>query len=310
MVNKVGGRSFNLFAGDISQGNLLGMQKKKDSGLFGRSPETTSLIDAKRQEIRKKIMTVMGDQFKSDQVSTDAINDGYKRLEGYKEVIGEMNGEIRKINEAQAALQEELEITEDSQEHQDLELMRKNRDKPYSLTFEERERAKQLESQPKTYYQELSLANDELRNYYNAFKEEAQEGIMATNAEISGTKEGLLKQHGMADAQDQMAAIEKAGADEIIGMLKEAAMEHIQEEMEEQVEDAKKAAEEKKEQEEKIEEAKAESAEQGEQAVEIMDNAIQADKDMDEVQEELSKILKEAELLPEDQKGLLIDKQL
>ncbi len=310
MVNKVGGKNLSVFAGDISQNSFLGMQKKEDKGLFGKSPETASRVDAKRDEIKKKVMTVMGDQFKKDYASNEIINESYKKLDEYKGMLKEANEEIRKIHESQAAIRKEWGITEDSEECQDLEIMRKMRDKPGSLTKEERARAEQLETMPKTYYQEVCLANDEIEKVHNDTIEEAEAGIKAANATINGVKEAMLKQHGMADALKEMEDIEKAGADEIIGMLREAAMKHMEEEMKKLVEEAEKAAEEKAEQEEKTEEAKAKEAEQEGQTKEVTETIAQGESDMEKVQAEVSKILKDAELMEEDQKGLLVDKKL
>ena len=150
----------------------------------------------------------------------------------------------------------------------------------------------------------------EVEAYYNGFMEEAEKGIKEANAQIRGAKEYLDQQHGMADAQSQMAQVDKAGSDEIIGMLKDEAMNHIQEELDELAEAARKRAEEKEEQEKKAEEAKAEQTEQEKKTEKIMEEVSEGQNDMEKVQEEISKILKDSDLLEEDQKGILVNQQI
>lgn len=308
MVNKVDGNNLSIFAGDVTGNGFMRMQNKaeEDTGLFGKSQDLDSRVEAKREEVRKKVMQVMKDQFERDAVSSDAINDGYDRLNEYSNILNENNEEIKNLRNSQKEMREEYGISEDSQEHQDMLIMVKARKKE-PLKKEERERMSELNSQSRTLYQEKCLADADTEMYFNSFMEGAKKGIQATSAEISGTKLGILKQHGMDDAQGIMSKLEAAGAKEIIGMLQEEAMNHIQEELDEQVEDAKEAAEEKKDQEEKVEEAK---AEQGEQEKELTESLAAGDSNIDKMQAEMNRILKEADLLDEDQKGILLDQQL
>ena len=379
--------SASIYSGDMLQNKFLcplSGQKEESTGLFGKTAGLDSRIEAKREEIKTRVHQIIDKQFKSDSKLSDSSKGKLGKIDVEQDKLTETKGEIRRLHKSQADMREEYNIKEDSQEHQDVELIRKivelhkyereeessrrddiiaalediaqsdahgyRSDWASTLSDDEWNRAVELSSQPFTLYQEKCIADDSIEEYYNEIIDESNEEIKKNILEIEATKAVLANEHGMTDAQKIAEGIEKAGSQEIIGILQSEAMNHIDEELEEVVESAKEATEEKEAQEEK--EAKAEGEKQAvtevqadrntqaevnmpqsemirrrekdqKEAQKIIDAAADnetdkkiikstADKEVDmrEIQAEISIMIEEAKLFQEDQKGLVVDKFL
>jgi len=154
-----------------------------------------------------------------------------------------------------------------------------------------------------------------------AVMQEAENTIVGENAGIRSAKlDKLGEKYRMTDAVKTEEKIFAAGSDEIQGMLKQEAQDHIDKLYEENIEKAKKQQE-KKEEEEKRLEAIKEKGEQIEQQVEAakenakeeqVEDTEKANSEIAEtdVDEELRKVQKEGELLEEELKGLMVDTKL
>ncbi len=378
--------SVSIYSGDMLQNKLLcpSGSKEESTGLFGKSAGLDSRIETKREEIKTRVCQIIDKQFKSDSKLSDSIKGKLGKIDVEQDKLTKTKGEIRRLHKSQADMREEYNITEDSQEHQDVELIRKiaelhkyereeensrrddiivalediaqsdahgyRSDWASTLSDDEWNRAVELSSQPFTLYQEKCIADDSMEEYYNETIDESIEEIKKNVLEIEATKAVLANEHGMTDAQKIAEEIEKAGSQEIIGILQSEAMDHMDEELEEVVESAKEAAEEKEAQEEK--EAKADGEKQAvtevqadretleelnipqtelvrrkknnqKEAHEIIEAAVgkEADHkhiktvinkevDISQIQAEIRIMIEEAKLLQEDQKGLVVDKLL
>ena len=136
----------------------------------------------------------------------------------------------------------------------------------------------------------------------------AEAGIEEENAAIRGIREERRKVHPMADAQKQAEEVMEAARDEIIGMVMEEAKDHIDEEQEKREEQAE-ALKEKKEEQEEIQEKRKEREEELEELIEDMPVEEMADLDqtMEEVKQQIRKVLNEVNLTAEDIKGAQVD---
>lgn len=135
---------------------------------------------------------------------------------------------------------------------------------------------------------------------------DVQNAIKAEDSAIAATRQASVKNTGMIKAVKAAEEIEKAGSDEIRGMLVQDAMEHIEEKQKEQAEAAEKAKEEKEEQEELQETAKEEKEENRELTEQIQESVTK----QSDVDKELKKILQENEMLKEELKGIMVDESI
>lgn len=155
----------------------------------------------------------------------------------------------------------------------------------------------------------------------NGVMQEAQNTITGENAGIRSAKlDKLGERYRMTDAVKAEEKIFEAGSDEIQGMLRQEAQEHIDEMYAENIEKAQEQKEKKEEEQERLDAIK-EKGEQIQQQVEAAkENAkeeqAETTKEASEtisetnVDEELRKVQKEGELLEEELKGLMVDTKL
>lgn len=306
-----------LFAGDLRQ-----------------KPDTVSQI---RERAQKKAGKIVGDVFdaekKLDNMLQEMKDQSAKLLDDrvqYAEELERLYGE-------QAKLMEENEITEDSAEYKDLELLRKERDaalpgSKIEITEEEQEQLDRIYEQGLTKFQTDMLEMDEAIKTYSNRKEAAERGVEAIASSLRSIQIDRLKEHPMVDAQKQVEGIMKQANDEIIGEARREGMENIDEKLNEIVEKAKEEAEKKEEEEEKLEERK-EKQEELEKQVEKTkesasnqtDNTNQSafdyEMEMHEVvqgytrkkskaDDELEKMINNLEVIMEDIKGAEVDVNL
>lgn len=263
-------------------------------------------IEQKRAEARKQAAKIVMDQFASDKEIMDGLDKMQKQVKDLTHEVKALNAEKMEFQDSRDGLLDKYGITEDSQEHQDLELIRKA-EQPGGLANLNEEEVERLANMGElTDYQSEALYHDEMLAYLDTVIDEYDRQIKGLNGAIKATHQAMLEDcNGMAKAQKTADKILEAAAKAIVGMAWEDAKDHIDEEFEKLVEEAKEAAEKKEEEEEKLDEIKEEKEEQ-EELTEIAGESVTG---QDKIQSELEKILKEAELLKEDLKGLVVDGQ-
>lgn len=221
----------------------------------------------RKKKAQKKAMKVVGDAWAADKKIDLNLEKRRTRIQELKGNIDENMGLIDECNAHKEELRETYEVSADSEEQKDLELLEKrirSRNPMYnvSLTKEEEERLAEIDKKPLTEYQQRALRIDSDIIRYDTEIDKANEEIKAENNAIRAIKQERLKDHGMVDAQKEAKEIMEDAGKDIIGMLAGEAQDHIDEKLEEKIEDAKEKAEEKEEQEEKLEEQRAEKEEQ------------------------------------------------
>lgn len=140
---------------------------------------------------------------------------------------------------------------------------------------------------------------------------QAQGTIQGENASIRGTRIERLKYHHMADARKQADEIMDAAGQEIIGMLQQEGMNHVDEEAEKREEQAEKIKEEREEKKELLEKQK-EKREEEEAWIEELSPEEFSDltKSAEGVQKEVQDMLRKMNLLDEDIKGAAVDESI
>lgn len=309
-----------IFMGDSSRaerhGQTLQGQKGGKKTIFaGSLNQNQDLITQKKQQARKQAMKLVGDVWAADQKVDDDLAMRRENIKMQKQAMGKANGELRRIEEERKALRESSGVAEDSQEEQDLQLLvkyekYKRNPTEVSISKEEYERLDELKDAPLTEYQQRSLEMFQSGDTYFQEAQEAQEQIRQDSSAIAATRQGMLKSKAMLEAKQAADEIMEAASKEIVGMLIDEAKDHIDQEMQEKVEAAQKKKEEKEEEEERIrkrEEKEQQEEELREQIQDSTQGVLVMEDAMDEVQQEIKKLLEEQKLLQEDLKGAAVD---
>ena len=276
--------------GSGEKGKGEGGQVKNGSVFAGNiNNMSNDRIERKREMARRQASKALMDQFGTDCVATDKMDELSIRNEEINREVSALTDQRKMFAREQEALKETYGIGENSEEQKQLELIRKG-NKAFksgdwsSLSKEELEQIAGMDTSQLTEYQKRALEYDDLLGQFDR--------------EIAALED--------EKRMNGYTTINEAPSKEIIGMAWEDAKKHVEEEFQEMVEAAKEKAEEKKEEEEKLEEAKAEKEEQKELTEDIQD----ASADQEKLQGELKKIMEGAELLEADMKGIVVDNLL
>ncbi len=300
--------------GSGEKGKGEGGQVKNGSVFAGNiNNMSNDRIERKREMARRQASKALMDQFGTDCVSTDKMDELSIRNEEINREVSALTDQRKMFAKEQEALKETYGIGENSEEQKQLELIRKG-NKAFksgdwsSLSKEELEQIAGMDTSQLTEYQKRALEYDDLLGQFDREIAALEDEKRMNGYTTRSLKSGLLKTSykGIMQAYRTADAINEAASKEIIGMAWEDAKKHVEEEFQEMVEAAKEKAEEKKEEEEKLEEAKAEKEEQKELTEDIQD----ASADQEKLQGELKKIMEGAELLEEDMKGIVVDNLL
>lgn len=299
-------------------------------------------IDLKRKLAQKRAAKVLSDAFAPEQEIDNDIEQLRQQQEQYKNEALENKTSIKELEEQRSQLMEDYNITEDSQEHMDLELLQKE-NKGEALTGEEKERLEILHENGLTDYQKDMLELDNREEVYRQRAEKSETASKAISGAITDIEIERLKTHPIADANKEADKILEQANKEMISSLYAEGKDHIDEMMEEAQEKAEKEAEEKEEEEKKeaerekdklelekqIEQAKQNTAQAANAGTEDSTSAsatVKADTNMDitdanhiinkdpannfsesQTQKEIEKIIKELNLIMEDLKGSAVD---
>lgn len=222
-------------------------------------------IEVRRKLAQKKAMKVVQDAYANDGAVDQQISDRqahYNEMSGIRE---NANNELKDLNHQQQALQKEYGVAEDSEEQQDLELLKKEQDvqnhvSEQSLSSDEMERLAEIHKKPLTEYQSRALGLNGFAVKAKLDMQEAQRQMNDDTADIKSIRLERLKSSPMLEAQQSAEDILEAASKEIQGMLVEEAKSNIDEKAEELKEEAKEKAKEKKEKDEIIEERQEQQA--------------------------------------------------
>lgn len=269
-------------------------------------------IAKKREEAQKEALGLIRSQFGSDKEIDEGMEEKRARVSELREDNMSNLKEIQSINQEMDKLKEEYGVADDSQEQKDLELLikQKNAMKPGSRVSLSEEESKRLaEMGPMTEYQESAMNLENAKEPWEKQIRENNDEIKANLGAVNATKQALLQNKGMVDADNAADAILKAASDEIMGMIIQDVQDKIDEDLEKIEEEADKKAEEKEEK-EALEEAAKEKREENNASSSLNDTVEMAGNskiDMDKVKQGIDEILRKQKLLEEDIKGIEVN---
>lgn len=295
-------------------------------------------IAQKRREAQQKAMQVVQDAWESDRSIDKEVQEHRDHYAKMDELRSEAADEVASLNAKKQEIKEAYGVADDSQEQKDLELLCKRDDYMAGdfgseLTKEEWERCAQLEREGLSDYQRYGLELHQRANHFKSEMEEAEKQMKGDQANIRAIQLERLKFHTMADAQRNADEILENARKEIIGMITEEAVDHIDESKEEAEEKAEETTEKKKEEEEKIEEARLKRAQQEamilgtkeavEEAkaqerksetsdinIEDMVDIVKSYRQAEDIKQSIEDIKNNMRLLDADLKGIQVDEEL
>ncbi len=274
-------------------------------------------IAQKKQLYQKKAMRMVTTANKAEKAVDTNIEDikgKIKRLQADNE---EANAFLNDYKQQMAQTKEYYNVADDSQEQKDLELLQKAYDiqahgSTELLTEEEQERLDNMGEL--TEYQQISMDLYKAADYWKTQLETNNQIISGEAGAIRSIQLERLKTHGMVDAEKAKESILAAASKEIEGMLIDDAREKLDEKAEEVKEAADKREEKKEEEEARIEAAKEDKKEKEELIEDIRENvtelteqAVDSSEIMEDVNDQIKKIMQEQKLLEEDLKGLSVN---
>lgn len=226
-------------------------------------------IAQKKEAARKQAAKVLTDQFAADKEITDLVEERRVR----KKELLEERAELKNAKKEAEDQLEELQNIVPSTEEEQSELEARIADKEKTV---------------------LGIGHEVWKK---------GEEIRAEDITLRQTRIDMAKLDGIVDAVKSADSIMENASDQIVGMLIQDAKEHIDEELQEKIEQAQEQRVEKEEQEEKLEKTEA-AKEETEAVTEVI---RETSNEQIKVDRELKEIIKENELLEEEIKGLIVD---
>lgn len=291
-------------------------------------------IELKRKLAQKRAMKLVSDTFASEQKIDNSMDEMRTQQEQLKQETLEDKKSIKEIQAQREKLMEDYNVTEDSTEHKDLELLRKETSGA-NLSDEEKEHLAAIHGNGLTNYQKDMLELDGQEEVYQRLASQKESAFKSISGSLADMQIERLKTHPMVDSTKQADEIMEAANKELVGDLYAEAKDHIDEKMEEAQEKAEEKAEKKEEEETKeaerkkdklelekqIEQAKQNAAEAADSETHIPGQTSMETSDMQEIidqnsngtnnttkiEREIEKLVEELNLIMEDLKGSKVD---
>lgn len=302
--------NITVFSGDTRNNAQAEWVKKEATESFDKKSKTIyagdflkefplrEKIQQKKYEAQQRALKIVGDAWDMDK----QIDDEIKVREEESKVLREDNQEalenLKDVNQRMDELRDAFGISSDSEEQQELERIMQRRKSP-TVSLEEEEL---------TEYQRRALALDDEATFYRNQIAENNGKVLENNYTIKAIRKERIKSHTMVDAQKDAEEVMDAARDTAVGLVMEEAKEHLDEEQEKREEQAE-AIEEKKKEQEEIQEKRDEREKELEELIKDMpvEEAASLDQTMEEVKQQIQKVLNEVNLAAEDIKGAKVD---
>lgn len=327
----------NIFVGEDPRSGrkqLLGMSQQEGnrSAFFaGTWNQDIDPIGLKKQMAQKKALKVVSDAFAADRRLDSEIADREDQIRAMRAENAAAQKAVKELEDQKLEIGKAYGLGEEGLSEEDWDILEKGDRMPAALTDEEKARFAELEEQGLTeYYGRCKDIDDLAEPYRQLIGENNIQIEVCESMNKSIHKARLdLKNNPMIAAQQEADEIMEAARQEIISMLVDEGKEHIDEEMQEKVEQAQEEKEEKEEQEEKLEAIREEKVQLENQAEAVrekareneertkelleslpMEELLQMDGSKTDFQQELKEIMDKMKLLEEDIKGTTVDEIL
>lgn len=324
----------SFFVGENTQRSRQEMMpftgKKENSNTFFAAALNGKVdpIALKKQMAQKKALKVVGDAFAADHKLDTEVADREAAIKKMRAENLEAKLALKDLDAQKIEVGKEYGLGEE-----DLNILKKGKENPILLSDEEKARYQEMDEQGLTgeCYSRCKDIDDLAKPYKQTIEDNTTmiRGYEAANKAVHKGRLDLRKGNPMIRAQEEAEEIMDAARKEIIGMLVDEGKNHIDEELEEKVEQAQEAKEKKEEEEEKLEairedkaeiESQAEAArararENEKRAEELMEampteEMLQMNNGTSDFQQELKDIMNKMKLLEEDMKGAAVDATL
>lgn len=305
---------FGAVSGKVSiggSGTVADAEKQKDekkTGEVKNSGSSSSIfvgdspvlfaeqIGQKKTDAQKDALKKILEVFENDLEIDQTIKNSEQHKEELAKDIKKYNEELDKIDVARKELKEEYGITDDCEEEENLNLLRKSLSDPLSIT--EDEMTKLEEMGQITDYQKAALEYDAQEEVWQQLKEDALKEHRAESGNVQGIKLERLKSNPMTKAQEAAAAIMDAAIETIISLIYEDAKEKLEEKFGGETSDGKVR-------EEQIPEDDDESAK--EKKLKVEETQVEITDAQKKILERLKKFIQSQKMLAEDVMGVKVD---
>lgn len=295
--------------------------------------KATDPLETIKNLAKKKALKVVGDAYKAEQAVDDDIKERRDKIRELSGVVTDNKKSIADIEKKIASLKNTYGIDEDSEEYKQTEVLLKDIESNQagsrvSLTDEEKEILENIDMENLTEYQKRAMELKYSESPYASKAYDASKSIEELNAIIRQIKIERNKSHGIADAKKQAKEIQEAARKEIVNTIMEQGKDHVEEVMDEKVQQAKDEAKEEEEREERIDSIKAKNEDAEELANEIREHRKDRDThifedvlesetagnvDTDTVEDAQNKVkdmMRKMKLIEDDLKGTAVDQAL
>ena len=319
MIINVQTRAEGMYAPDARQAARHTKAKqadiKRNTVFAGDMNSRTDSISARKQRAQREALRLVSRAFSADRQTDRQQQERLETIEELRNKNKESGTRLGDIAGMQDALMKEYGITEDSQEYEDLQLMRKvNTKEPRSevnLTKEELTRYGHLHEQGMTEYQEQALSLDEEAEDLRSEMRRSQSQITQEEKAYRDVKMERLKKAPMAGAVEEAGKIMDAAGKEIVGKL----FYEVKENIDEKAKEIQEKQQEKEEKEEAQSKTAGKKSVQGRTAQNMKNgkNTDRFDVGMEKVGgigKEIWGIMDRMRLLREDIKGAVVDDRI
>ena len=187
-------------------------------------------IRQRKESAMERAMKVVNDAWGGDRQMKEEIGRSKDHIRALQQENTQLRDELNELTKQSQRLEEEFHVNPESEEQQDLELLKKEIASSYQrlsgveLTEEEEERLSEIHEKGLTEYQSCALELEEhmwvnrQEIYRNEKGTRTETGIETENAMIRGIHEERRKSHSLVESQKQAEKILESGRDEIVAM--------------------------------------------------------------------------------------------
>lgn len=323
----------SIFMGEDPQsgrGQLLGLSQKKGNScsfFAGSLNNSVDPIAQKKQRAQKQALKVVSDAFAADRKLDTEIAERETKIKEMRAENLEAKKALQELEAQKQQIGKEYGLGEEGMSDRDRDIFNKGHLEPDKLTKEEKLRCRELIEYSNRCEEIDDLAKPYKQTIHDNTK--AIKSFEAANKAVHKSRLDLRKGNPMIAAQEEAEAIMDAAREEIIGMIKDKGMDHVDEELQEKVEQTQENKEKKEEEEEKLEaireekaqiqsraEAAREKAKENEKRAEELLDALPSEEMLQmkdgraDFQQELKDIMNRMKLMAEDLKGAAVDATL
>lgn len=195
-------------------------------------------IGEKQAKAQRDALKEIMDTFSGEHSIDLQMREKRAHIKELDEDIAENQKDIRELQGYGAALKEQYGVTDDSEEEAELELLKKQArfsmgDVSQQLNEEELKKLQDIYANGLSEYQEQALGFYNRELSLESENEAMQKEQKEDTAFIKGVHKERIKRHDMIDSQKVAQDILEQASKEIVGMLVQEAVDHIDETLEE-----------------------------------------------------------------------------